>query len=95
MKRALILAAFFLMAPQRADAEGKSDRMKTEPCSDIPPIALVQEPDTVFVPVPFAVNILKTMKAIKPREKPKCRMPGRVWHEGKCYTPQNLKLVKK
>jgi len=90
--RSLILAAFFLMAPQRADAGGKSDRMKTEPCSDIPPIALVQEPDTVFVPVPFAVNIFK---AIKPREKPKCHMPGRVWHEGKCYTPQNLKLVKK
>jgi len=90
--RSLILAAFFLMAPQRADAGGKSDRMKTEPCSDIPPIALVQEPDTVFVPVPLAVNIFK---AIKPREKPKCHMPGRVWHEGKCYTPQNLKLVKK
>jgi len=92
MIRSLILAAFFLMAPQRADAEGKSDRMKTEPCSDIPPIALVQEPDTVFVPVPFAVNIFK---AIKPREKPKCHMPGRVWHEGKCYTPEKLRLVKK
>jgi len=92
MKRALILAAFFLMAPQRADAEGKSDRMKTEPCSDIPPIALVQEPDTVFVPVPFAVNIFK---AIKPREKPKCRMPGRVYFQGGCWLPDRIKLMHK
>lgn len=93
MKRAIILSIFFLCTPSRADAEGKSDMAKTMPCSNVPPIALVQEPDIVFVPVPFAVNIFKAIAGVTASASAAvapCKMKNRIRWNGGCWLPERI-----
>lgn len=86
--RQIILAIFFLCCPGRADAE------QLPPCVPINSLQMhVQhKSEQVFV----YQNIFKARAGIKalavpvPREKPKCKMAGRIWHEGKCWLPKRI-----
>jgi len=84
--RSIILAAFFLMAPQRADAE------QPVPSFCFSTVEIVKGiPVSTAYKIPMKCwSIVKTDIAVASAAVPVCKMPGRVWHEGKCWKPERI-----
>ena len=91
--RSIILAAFFLMAPARSDAQTVLE--KQPQCSSVPAIALAApEPAVIYHPVYVSkrkvyglVSIFYALEMLKP-----CESPGRIRSrkDAKCYQKSRL-----